>query len=823
LFFWIVGVVFTTQLAAQPLLGHDSKHFISGRVADSASGQPLEYATISLFLPHSQKPVDGTTSDQEGRFVIKDVPPGNFRVVIEFIGYNPVTINDVVINNESATVDLKTILLVKKVALLANVTISATPRIVENKIDKIVFNAEQDITSQVGVATDILKKVPQVSVDVDGTVELAGNSSIRFLIDGKPSSAFGSNITDVLQSIPASQIKSIEVVTNPGAKYDAEGLGGIINIILKKNTARGINGNLSLTASSRQENGSFNFNAKNKNFSVNAFLSGNENFANNSPTVYDRVAHNADTTANLLHQDGNSHFNRHGIQSGMGIDWSLGRNTLDAAVNYNNFGRTGAGFINQTQSLLDPSGNVLSDMAVYENIANSFGFHNLDASLNYKRTFEKEDRELDMAVNSSFGHNNGMSANSQYLLPVDSMVYGNNNLNPAKETDAEFSVDYTEPVTKKVKLGAGGKFSIYDISSSSNVNSFDARQKTYYYDSALSNALAYHQEVYAVYSELSFPVGNLLDAKIGGRYERTDIMANYFNSLQAVNRPGYNTFVPSLFLLRKLGEDQTLKFSYSKRIERPDYGDLNPFINTSDPKNLSSGNPLLLPEIGNRYELSYSKDIASKGSVVITAFYRINKHDIQNYVLYYPSLVVGDSTYTNVAVSTRENIGFEKNLGLSVFGNINFTKQFSVRTNIFGFYRHTLNNFDSGQNSSSFNYRINVNVTYLFSKTLAGEFFGNFNSARHEAQGTYPSFTSYNIAVRKQIWKKKGSIAFTAVNPFNEYVNRKTSVFGPGFTVSNFQRIPFRSFGVNFTWKFGHLEFKKPREDNSINLNAPSE
>ena len=183
---------------------------------------------------------------------------------------------------------------------------------------------------------------------------------------------------------------------------------------------------------------------------------------------------------------------------------------------------------------------------------------------------------------------------------------------------------------------------------------------------------------------------------------------------------------------------------------------------------------------------------------------------------------MGDSTYTNVAVSTRENIGVENNVGLSLFANINVTSKFTVRSNVFGFYRHTINTVVPGQNSSSFNYRLNMNATYQFSKTMAGEFFGNFNSARHEAQGIFPSFTTYSIALRKQIWKKKGSIAFTAVNPFNEYVNRKTSVFGPGFTVSSLQRIPFRSFGLNFTWKFGRLEFKKPKDDNQVNLNAPS-
>ncbi|MDQ6844123.1 MAG: outer membrane beta-barrel family protein, partial [Bacteroidota bacterium] len=306
-------------------------------------------------------------------------------------------------------------------------------------------------------------------------------------------------------------------------------------------------------------------------------------------------------------------------------------------------------------------------------------------------------------------------------------------------------------------------------------------------------------------------------------YERTEINSYYSHAQQQSKVPGYNTFVPSIFLLKKVGENQTIKFSYSKRIERPEYRDLNPFINTSDPKNLTGGNPYLTPEISNRFELGYSKDLGEYGSFVVTAFFRANNHDIQDFIRYYPTLVIGDSTYTNVSVNTQENIGLENNVGLSFFGNINFTKKFTVRTNVFAFHRHIKNAIDTGFNSTSFNYRFNVNVSYQFAKTLAGEFFGNFNSARHEAQGIYPSFTTYNFALRKQIWKKKGSIAFTAVNPFNEYVNRKTKVFGPNFTVSNFQRIPFRSFGINFTWKFGNLEFKKEKDENQINLNPPAE
>lgn len=797
---------------------------ITGKVIDSTSGEPLNYATVTLFIAGNKKPVNGNTTDAKGMFSVNDVAPGSYRVVIEYIGYRPFTFENILVTQQNIPVDLKTISLVKKAALLQTVTISAKPNIIENKIDKIVFNADQDITSQGGVAIDILKKVPQVSVDIDGNVELAGSSSVRFLIDGKPSAAFGNNITDVLQSLPASQIKSIEVVTNPGAKYDAQGLGGIINIILKKNTAKGVNGNLSLTAGTRLENGSFNFNARNKNFGINAFVSGNTRLHSTTPGTYDRVSRNPiDSTSELLHQDGSSKFNRHGVQTGLGFDWTYKtKNSFSGSVNYNNFGHDGSGIVNQTQRSFDATDNLISNTNVINNTSNSFKFNTIETSLDYKRKFDKEDRELEIQFNGSYDNNSGHSRNNQYLLTQDSLIYGSYNANPGKEAENEVKIDYSDPLSKKIILGVGGKLNFYDINSSSDVSSFQPNLKDFFHDTSLSSALQYHQKVYAVYTELSFPVGDLFDAKIGGRYERTEINSYYSNAQQQLHTPGYNTLVPSIFFLKKLGNDQILKLSYSRRIERPDYGDLNPFINTSDPKNVSSGNPNLTPEIGDRVELGYSRDLGETGSLVITAFYRANKDDIQNYILYYPSLLIGDSTYTNVAVSTRENIGVEKNLGLSLFANINFTKKFTIRTNVFAFHRHTINKVVAGQNSTSFNYRFNMNASYQFAKTLAGEFFGNFNSARHEAQGIFPSFTTYSIALRQQIWKKKGSIAFTADNPFNKYVNRKTSVFGPGFTVSSLQRIPFRSFGINFTWKFGSLEFKKPKEDNQINLNAPA-
>ena len=797
---------------------------ITGKVIDSITKAPIEYATISVFTPGSKKALNGTTSNNIGQFTIEGLDQGNFTLVVESVGYLPTTINNVSFNKKN--LDLRSITLLKSQVMLQGVTVSSQTGLIENKIDKMVFNAEKDLTSQGGVATDILKKVPQVSVDVDGNVELAGSASIRFLINGKPSSAFGSNISDVLQSIPASQIKSIEVITNPGAKYDAQGLGGIINIILKTSKVKGINGNLSLTAGTRMENGSVNLNARKGNFGINAFVSGNERLTARTPSTSDRLS--IDTTAKtniLFHQDGDYQFKRHGYETGLGFDWTYNKyNSLSGSINYNNFGNNGVGMINQLQRITSQTGGgILSEIISVNNTNNGFNFHNIDASLNYKKTFSKEDQELGISLNSSFGNNTGTAGNSQRLFPQDSVTSGTQSNNPGKEHETELAIDYTQPIKKDVNLGLGAKLNIRDINSASNVLALQPLTKNYLADTSLSNYLNYHQKVYALYSEISFPVARLLSAKLGGRYERTEISSFFSNAQQQARIPGYNTFVPSVFFLKKIGDNQTVKLSYSKRIERPDYRDLNPFINTSDPKNISAGNPYLQPEIGNRYELSYSRELEKIGSFMITAFYRTSNHDIQPYIVYYPSYKVGDSTYTNVAVSIRQNIGLEKNLGLSLFGNLIVNTKLNIRTNLFFFERHTINLLDPGHNSNSFNYRLNINSSYQFPKNLAAEFFGNFNSPRHEVQGNYPSFTSYSFAVRKQFWNKKGSLALTATNPFGEYVNQKTSVFGTNFTVNSLRQVPYRSIGINFTWKFGKLEFKKEKDENKGDSNPPAD
>lgn len=788
---------------------------ITGHVQDSLTRQPIEYATVSLIDINTQQTITGAVSNTKGVFSMEITKNGFYSLLIEAIGFQPKNIPGRRLD-KSTTADLGSISLRQKVSALQSVTVTGGQKLIENKIDKMVFNAEKDLSSQGGVVTDILKKIPQISVDVDGNVELAGSSSIRFLIDGKPSTAFGSNIADVLQSIPASQIKSIEVITNPGAKYDAEGLGGIINIILKHNGVRGINGSISLTAASRNENGSVNLSVRNSDFGVNVFVNANARLPATTPLTSTRVSQ--DTALNqqvVLNQDGSSRFYRYGVESGLSLDYSFQKkNNLSFSVSYNLFGTTNNGSQNQSQTSFDSQGLPISQMLSSSITQSDMSLAAVNGSLDYKRTFAKEDRELDFGVHVSTNHNNFSSVNTQFNQPANTPFYGTNNDNPGRETETEIVLDYTEPVSNKMSLGLGGKMVFTDIHSVSNVLSLQPASGDYIYDSTLSNYLRYQQQVYALYAELNFPVSNWFDAKLGLRYERTDLNPFFSDVTSQISEPGYNTFVPSVFLSRKLNEKQTLKLSYSKRIERPDYRELNPFINTTDPYNITTGNPYLQPEIGHRFELGWNYDLDAGGSFMVSAFYRLNQNDIQPYVVYYASLPVGDTVYKNVAVSTRQNIGTEKNLGMNLFSDLHLTSKFNVRTNIFLFYRQGINALDSNLKVESFNYRINLNLSYNFSTTLAGEFFANFNSPRNEIQGKYPSFSSYTLAFRKQIWKKKGTLAITGTNIFSEYLNQPTILYGPNFTVNSNRKIPFRSVGINFTWKFGKLEFKKPKPEN---------
>ena len=817
LFFWLI--CFSSFAQKKELKGDG---IIIGKIIDSVSNNPIEYATISLIEKESNTVINGTTTNDKGIFKLNEIPNGTYHLLIYFIGFKTSKKENVVISKSNPQINLGNLTISNKQTSLKEVTIESEKNLIEYKIDKMVYNADKDLTSQGGVALDILKKVPQVSVDVNGNVELQGSSGIRFLINGKPSTIFGNNIADVLQTIPASQIQSIEVVTSPGAKYDAEGTGGIINIILKKSTIQGINGSVSLSAGTRLENGSVNLNARKNKFGVNAFLSGNAQLLSTTINTMNRTTQSQTSLqSSQLLQNGTSDFNRNGYQTGLNFDWDMNdKNNINGSFSYNNMATNNVGITDRQSVLNDATGTTYSTILNKIDATNTSKSNSYDWSLSYKKKFKKEDHDLEVLYSSSLSNNYSYYMQTQKYVTPDSVFNGSYANNPGTSSETNISINYVQPLGENAIFETGAKTVLDFINSKSDVYLLNTSNENYNYNNTQSSSLTYDRHVYAYYASFKFQVLKFLDVKIGCRDEYTEAKASFLN-VGSVNIKPYNTIVPSGVISHKFKNNQLLKLSYTYRIERPDYRDLNPFVNAADPKNISTGNQNLQPEIANNIELGYNKSFKKNININVAFFYRGTNYDIQSYTRYYNTYKLGDSTYKNVAVSTRENIGLENNYGLNLFASVPIKSSITLRTNVSAFQRYIINEIDPGKNIEGFNYRINASALFQISKTLFVEIAGNFNSSRLNVQGRMPSMTTYNFALRKRFFHDKASFAFTATNPFNKYIDQKTTLTGTDFSSYSLKQLPYRSFGINFTYKFGKLEFKKERTPEDVNLNPP--
>jgi ferric enterobactin receptor len=812
-FFYIaITLLFLTSLAgAQTRPGA----VLSGKVLDKSTNQPMEYATISVVNNQTGKTINGTITDVRGAFTISDIQYGTYKIIIGFIGYENITINDVTLNAGKRIVSLGTQSLQPSMKSLQNVTIIGDKPIVENKIDKIVYNAANDITSQGGAAIDVLKKVPQVTVDVDGNVELQGNSNIRFLINGKPSSIFGSSLADALSSIPASQIKSIEAITSPGAKYDAQGTGGIINIILQDNKMKGVNGNINLSAGTKLENASVNLNMKHNNFGLNAFFGGRAQLKSQVPDQQQRIT--TDTIGKMvtaLSQNGLSEFQRQGFHSGIGFDWDVSKtDNINGSFGYNLFSNDNNGVINLRELIKDFSDSTLSDIYSVRNSESHMRFSSIDWSLAYKKKFKKEGQELDVLYNSSHGTPNMNYTQTQSYLNDSKPYMGQSSFNPGTDDETEVSADYTHPVTENFKIETGAKSTFQRLHSIADVSVYNPGNEVFVTDPLQSYDSKYDLNVYAGYLSATFKLFHYLDIQSGARYEYTQVKLDDPNT----SVPSYGTVVPTIVLSHNFSKSQSLKLSYSKRLERPGYRELNPFIDLSDPYNITTGNPYLKPELGNNFELGYNATFKKGGNVYISLIERINTQDVKQITTFYPEYLIGDSIYTNVSVTTRENVGEEYNSGLNVSGSYPVTSHLNIRGNFMLMHRYSVIDPGKGHIPTSVRTRLNMNATYQLPKDLVLELFAMYSAPSQSVQGKVPQFFIYNFAFRKMFWDKKGSLGFTATNPFNKYINQVTTISTENYASKYLRQMPFRSFGISFTYKFGKLEFSKKKEDNFNN------
>ncbi|WP_410222451.1 TonB-dependent receptor domain-containing protein [Pedobacter sp.] len=744
---------------------------ISATVIDSATKQPIEYATVSLVKKKDNKTVNGSVTDAKGKVSLQNITPDEYKLVIGFIGYTAKSV-EIKTTPEKPDGNVGTVELKGSANTLSEVTIEGKKSMIENKIDRMVYNAEADATNAGGDATDVMRKVPMLSVDINGNVQLRG-SSVKVLINGKPSGTMANSVADALKMIPADQIKSVEVITSPSAKYDAEGSGGIINIITKKSNAQGVSGSANASAGTRQNTGNFNLTAKTGRLSMNTAVGAMYAYPQGTRVVfYNRTQANG--TTNSVLQDGTSDWTREMINGSLGLDYDFNAyNNISTNAKYNRFYNGGPG-----HSQVDNNGAAAT---ITSKTDVSMG--NLDWNLDYRKTSKRQGEEFSVSGQLTSGRNTNDFSNDYQMVGFPGIISSASS-NVGKNYEYTAQTDYVYPFSKTVIFETGAKGIFRNILSKYSVNS--------------TKDFNYHQNVGAAYGTIAFNLTKKLKLKGGLRAEYTAINFD-------TDKNDYFNLFPSVILSQEISAMSSVKLSYNRRVQRPSLAYLNPFLNESNQFSVMKGNPTLDPELSDNVELGYSTFLKGGSMINASVFYRRTNGIIENYNLVY------DKDPTKI-LTTYENVGISDSYGFNLFGSYNPLPKWTLMGNV-GLNTYQIDNKLTHVKSDVFyNYNFFLRSATSFKQGWNLEFFGVATSPRRTSQGKTDGMIFYGAAVKKEILNKKGSIGLNVLNPFTENLHIKMETTSADSYQTQNIYYPLRSFGINFSYSFGKLKFTEKKK-----------
>lgn len=794
---------------------------ITGFALDSASTKAVEFANVALYDMATNKLVDGTIADDKGKFTLTKLAPGRYKVLISFLGYNARTVDNIVLS-KGQTNDIGLIRLSASTRTLNEVTVEGKKALVEDKVDRLVYNADNDVAAKGGDAIDILKKVPMLSVDLTGNVSLQGSSSVRVLINNKPSSILAGNLADALRQIPADLIKTVEVITSPSAKYDGEGSGGIINIITKKNTLQGLH--LDVDAGTGNRNSTLGLNGSFRKGKLGVNLNGNGRVIYN-PSASDlaQTTFIASGAAPVQTRQRIDAFDKGTFaQYALGMDYDLAKDqSLTAGV------RLGIRNLSMDQHQLT---TLLSSERVAipsnrdvntQNLSNSIDV-NVDYLHTYSGTGDGPQKELSLSAQYSRNNltNNFAADNLDTLGRISSRQQ---NLNKATNQEYILQGDYQTPVSQRLQIEFGAKNTFrrvgseyaYLLAGPMSAFTVDATRP--------SGLLDYDQNIAAAYlaTALTLPGGIVI--KPGLRYEYTSIQARTGGSRtggpsvggsMAISIPDYGRLLPSINLAKKVGETSSLKFAYTQRIRRPFIDDLNPNFNTANPLNIRVGNPYLKPETVNRIEIGYSTQI-KKTYLSFSLYTRLNTDDIQ-------SISQRSDTLVGAVVTRVTNLGKEYNYGTNLFATFNLTPRWSVNTNIDIMYRFIegqaldINGLSMTTRNQGFRWGGRFDTQLQLDKGWVMQANFGYRGKDIALQGYRIGFAQYSLGARKSFTSKRGSIGLVAENFLSRGMGFSSVLTSAQFNQDYRQYIYNSSVRITFSYKFGSLNGAKVKKNKSI-------
>ncbi|MBJ6369260.1 outer membrane beta-barrel family protein [Snuella sedimenti] len=762
---------------------------IIGRVIDAESQQPIEYATISILDRTTDSPITGTVSSSEGDFTLT-TRASNFYIEVSFMGYNTLAIKtfDVV----TKTIDLNNLMLTENLEALGEVVVRAEKSQTEFKLDKRVFHVGADISSTGASALEVLNNVPSVNVSIEGVISLRGSQGVQILINGKPS-VLASAEGNALGTITADMIEKIEVITNPSAKYDAEGTAGIINIVIKKSEKRGLNGSATLNIGTPTSNSvGLSLNKRTEKFNLFTQMGiGKRTFPNKTKSINRDISN--DTTITSV---GSGDFDEKFANILLGTDYHINH--------YNVVTLSGSYAYEVEDQFFDANFNKIhGDNTMVDSWLRSETTEATNPKLRYELQYKKDFKRhkdqdlLFSALGSSFGKDQSSVFTNSPITGTTSETQQDTRTDYKLE-DYTFKLDYTHPFLEKYTFETGGQYVINNVSNDYVVR--DLINDDWVSNPDLTNQFDFDQSVLALYGTLAYE-GAIWGVKLGLRLEHTDI-ATLLRTTGEANNNTYANFFPSFHTSYKLSEGFSLQAGFSKRINRPRLRQLNPFNNIRNTFNIYRGNPDLQPEYTDSYELTTVHKMEDL-SLNFSLYHRYTTDVIENII----------SFENNISTSQPENIGTSNTTGFECNGKYTPIKWFTLSSDFnINFFKRTgvfnIQTFDFKGNRWSSNMTSKFKLPSEFDLELSG----NYESKFTTVQGEESDRLYVDMGIRKKILKGKTILNLSIRDVFASRIDKYTSSQANFYAFNSRKRGRFVTFGISYGFGKGEaMEFSGQR------------
>lgn len=739
-------LVLTLSLSAQ----NNKLGTISGTVVDKATSRPMEFVNVVLRNKADSAIVAGTETDPKGKFGFIDIPPGEYFIRISFIGYSERRTSARKIDARNLNWNLGTVALTESSVNLDEVVVTGQKAFFNNTVDRKVYNIGQDIMSKSGSTSELLQSIPSVEVDIDGNVSLRGSSGVLILVNGKTSPLMAKSSATVLQQMPASSIERIEIITNPSAKYKPDGASGIINIVLKKNIGMGSNGSFSANVGNdSRANGNVRFN-----FNPDAFTL----FGSYSLRADNRNRINTDARTQIAAASTLSYYKeeQYSYANPLSHNISLGAEyTIDPA---NSMGLSGNYFHNGFIRTEKSTKTVQNALAV---VTDTYGRNRWDDEYEdeyglkffAEHKFEKKDHRVRLEFsNSKAPEVEDNHYTDLYWLPPAPNQY-DNTLIRQTEGQNELTIDYSDPLSEESTLEAGyaGELNSRDMDFYGEF--FDQNRKVFVKDVAASNRFLFDETIHALYATYEQSFGSF-GMMAGLRAEQSSVKSNLVTLDSSISNSYFSLF-PTVHFSYKLNEAAEVQLSYSRRTHRPEGDDLNPFPEYRDPRNISSGNPKLLPEYVHSVELG-CKFETDQFSLFPALYYRYTYDRFTSI-----TTPLNDSTL----LTTRTNLASDQSLGVEVIlsGNVGDVLTSHASANVF-FNQIDASNLGYSGNKSTTSWSGALTLNLNATKSSMVQMNASYNSRRLTAQGeNLPSYV-VNLGLRQELMDGKLAMVLTVAD-----------------------------------------------------------